>query len=211
MASENDEWLFVELAGAAVAGFLSAFGIASTLLMPPADMLRWVQNGDLQTERIARALSPAETVTQWKSKMIEAQASAAQCQAELIPVKKRADELEFQLTAAGIGKVGSLKGVQDICVRDVETLRAIRVKAGEASRQLGGRLYIGVESTFNSHCDANFSSDIENIKDISFMKLGAYNLVKTSIGTFKVVLTKVAGNKIDKPIEQLCEFDVLRQ
>jgi hypothetical protein len=109
--------------------------------------------------------------------------------------------------------VASGAGGRDACVHELETISGINLRQGEATRQLGGRLYFGVESIANSEtyhwCVMHGGTDQGVLPTGSpgLFYRGSDIPANTSIGKYKIHVTKAAADKQGN----YCIFDIVRQ
>jgi hypothetical protein len=118
-------------------------------------------------------------------------------------------DLEFRLDAARApaGKPGRA------CLEELTSVKGIKLRQGEGSRQVGGRLYFGANMIADqptvSFCKLRWSSDVESPPNRSNEKLlnpGDSLKLESTVGTFQLALTQVAKDEKGN----FCLLDLVR-
>jgi hypothetical protein len=118
-------------------------------------------------------------------------------------------DLEFRLDAAlaPAGKPG------ESCLEELTSVKGIKLREGEGSRQVGGRLYFGANMVANqpavTFCKLRWSSDVETPPNRSNEKLlnpGDSMKLNSTVGTFQLALTQVARDEKGN----FCLLDLVR-
>lgn len=118
-------------------------------------------------------------------------------------------DLQFRLDAARAH--AALPGGS--CLEELTSIKGIKLREGEGSRQVGGRLYFGANMVANqptvSFCKLRWSSDVESPPNRSNEKLlnpGDSLKLDSTVGTFQLALTKVGKDENGN----FCLLDLVR-
>jgi hypothetical protein len=118
-------------------------------------------------------------------------------------------DLEFRLDAA---RAPAAKPGES-CLEELTSVKGIKLREGEGSRQVGGRLYFGANMVANqpavTFCKLRWSSDVEPPPNRSNEKLlnpGDSIKLESTVGTFQLALTQVARDEKGN----FCLLDLVR-
>jgi hypothetical protein len=107
-------------------------------------------------------------------------------------------ELEFRLDAARAP--AAVPGGS--CLEELTSIKGIKLREGEGSRQVGGRLYFGASMVAfqptNAFCKLQWSSDVKPPPNRSNEKLlnpGEQVTLDSTVGSFQLAVTKIAKDE----------------
>jgi len=194
-------------------------GVLATVLLnePATGALRSFFSPDVRIAKIQAKLdrlnkdipaSQAELIRQaelLRDRLDTEAATAQSCQ-------KKLTDLEFKLDAKNSPRAQPAEA----CLQELDTIKAITLRRAEASRQLGGRIHFGVKHiqdyAGDAWCEVHATTDTVASTHTN-LRPGDSLQLKTSIGHFRLVATKVANAKESNNVyeDRYCLFDLVRQ
>ena len=174
-------------------GIVLSASVVAAVVMPPANLGRWLTSSEPLNERVERALNPGDQWIATLAKERVASEGFKQSAAELAEIKKRLTDTEAALA----------KAQDDLGMTTSNTIRGIQIKARNGSRHADGAVYVGVEVAVPNaaFCDVQVSSDkVDSIK--KYLHVGEAIPIDSRKGKFRVVLTSLDS--------QTCVFDLVK-
>lgn len=118
----------------------------------------------------------------------------------------RTADLEFKLDAKT--SVGGTAG--GACLRELDSVIGIKLREGEGTRQVGGRIYVGTTliaaAAEHLWCNVISTADLGSTEREGIMHPGEAREVTTTVGIFRIAVTKVAQDNDG----EYCILDLVR-
>lgn len=189
--------------------FGTTVGIIAAILTaePAAQTLRKFMSTDIRIEQLNKEIAEREKVADdLRKSMSIPQADLIkrlEIQRDQLDVEKvvtkqchqKVVDLEFRLDAAR----SYVSSPDEICLRELTSVKGVKLREGEGSRQVGGRLYFGASMVAsqpsNSFCKLRWSTDVQppaNRTNEKLLNPGEQVTLNSTVGTFHLALTRVS-------------------
>jgi hypothetical protein len=206
-------------------GVVAAFSAATFFLMPSSDMIRWVRRTDTIEERLSRVFNTPEEQATVIRKLANTQERLNEAQEALLKSRANSDTLQQGLDAES-KKTALLNSQTTKLERELNDTKAKLLQAKQNNRKcdespvlfnnvaihsagtetlINGRLSISVSYISPGiplGCNYQFNSDTGDRSFGYSNRVGDISKIKTSAGTFRVLLAKIDTNA------ETCTFNI---